>query len=80
MSTPVSKAEKRRSVADQLAQHGGYALKMMAAAYPDQFTQIVEGLGRNPTDDDFDRLADHLLAILRRGTPDEGKPLLKRMH
>ena len=70
----------KRSVAEQLAHHGGSALNVMMAGRPDFYAQAVEGLGRKPTDDDFDRLAEVLLAILRRGTPDEGKPLVKRMH
>jgi thioesterase domain-containing protein len=76
----MSNANRCRSVADQLAYHGGNALKVMMAGRPDFYAQAVEGLGRNPTDDDFDRMAESLLAALRRGTPDEGKPLLKRMH
>lgn len=69
----ISKAEKRRAVANHLAEYGGRSLKWM-------MPELVGSLGPNPTDEEQDRLADRLVASLRRGTPDEGKPLLKRMH
>jgi len=34
----------------------------------------------NPTDEQLDELGARIVTGLRRGTPDEGKPLLKRMH
>jgi hypothetical protein len=76
----ISKADKRRAVADHLAEHGGRALKWMATGNPELFGQLAESIGPNPTDEELDRLADRIVASLRRGTPDEGKPLLRRMH
>jgi hypothetical protein len=63
-----------------LANDCRYALKAMMVRRPDFYGQVVEGLGRQPTDEDFDRLAKYLLTVVRRGTPEEGKPLWKRMH
>jgi len=59
-------------------------MRRVMADDPATFRQLVasvgETIGPDPTDEDLDRLADRLVAGLRRGTPDEGKPLLKRMH
>ena len=73
----MTKTDKRRFVADHLAEHGAQAFTWMS---PELFSQLTAGIGPNPTDEQLDRLADRIVASLRRGTPDEGKPLLKRMH
>jgi len=77
------------ALADTFEEGGKRVMKTVLREEPETFQELLESVlnkeevilfGLDPTDEQLDWLAERIVAGIRSGTADEGKPFAKRMH